>query len=329
MKPRDTDWEGVRLHFVTGKGGTGKTTVAAALALALAADGGRTLVMEVEGRQGLAQLFDHPPLPYEERKVAVAPGGGDVYALAVDPEEALVEYLQMFYNLRRAGQALTRFGVMDFATTIAPGMRDVLLTGKATEAVRRREDGRLLYDAVVVDAPPTGRIAPFLNVNAEVAGLARVGPIHTHAETVMRVIRSPETAVHIVTQLEEMPVQEAIDGAQELAKVSLPLGGIVINMVRPSLLPSRQLDAAARGRIDKRALAEGLEAVGINGGGGMVDGLSNELIEHAKRMVLERRERRALGDIGQPRYELPLLADGVDLGGLYELADALREQGAV
>ena len=143
MRARDTDWEGVRLHVVTGKGGTGKTTVAGALALALASGGRRVLLMEVEGRQGIAQVFDRPPLPYEERKIAVAPAtatrpGGDVYALAADPEAALIEYLEMFYNLRHAGTALTRLGVMDFATTIAPGLRDVLLTGKAAEATRRK-----------------------------------------------------------------------------------------------------------------------------------------------------------------------------------------------
>ena len=144
MTTRDTDWDGVRLHVVTGKGGTGKTTVAAALALALASAGRRVLLIEVEGRQGLARLFDCPPLPYEERKVALGLGaqgtgqGGDVYALAVDPEGALLDYLEMFYNLRRTGKALNRLGVMDFATTIAPGLSDVLVTGKATEAARRR-----------------------------------------------------------------------------------------------------------------------------------------------------------------------------------------------
>ena len=75
MTARDTDWDGVRLHVVTGKGGTGKTTVAAALALALAGSGRKVLLIEVEGRQGIARLFDSPPLPYAERKIAIGQGG--------------------------------------------------------------------------------------------------------------------------------------------------------------------------------------------------------------------------------------------------------------
>src|SRR6201992_4480467 len=96
-----------RVDVVTGKGGTGKTTVAAALALGLAAGGGRALLVEVEGRQGIAQLFDLKPLPYKELRIAQVPGGGEVRALAVGPEEALLEYLDMFYRLR-AGRPGTR-----------------------------------------------------------------------------------------------------------------------------------------------------------------------------------------------------------------------------
>jgi anion-transporting ArsA/GET3 family ATPase len=324
----DTDWDGVRLHVVTGKGGTGKTTVAAALALALAAGGRRTLLCEVENRQGIAQLFDVPQLPYEERKIAVAPGGGDVFALAVEPKAALLEYLEMFYRLGRAGRMLERLGAVDFATTIAPGVRDVLLTGKIYEAARRRTKAGPVYDAVVLDAPPTGRISQFLNVNEEVVGLAKVGPVRNQAGSIMSLLRSPQTAVHLVTVLEEMPVQETQDGVAELRRAGLPVGGVVVNMVRDPVLPQRALAAAARGRLDRGAVLSGLEAAGLGGRSAtLVDGLAAEAAEHAVRVALETRQRKELAALDRPTYELPALADGIDLGALYTIAELLRDAG--
>jgi hypothetical protein len=325
-----SDFPDVRLHVVTGKGGTGKTTVAAALALALASGGKKVLLTEVEGRQGIAQLFDSPPLPYEERKVAVAPDGGDVYALAIDPEMALLDYLHMFYKLSPNGipaRTLRRMGAIDFATTIAPGMRDVLLTGKVKEAAIRRDKGQYVYDAVVVDGPPTGRIARFLNISHEVSGLAKVGPIKTQSDNVMAVLRSSMTAVHLVTLLEEMPVQETIDGVAELQSVDLPVGGVVVNAVREPLLSPADLRAAEAGRLDTAALAAALKEAGLEAPDALVQALAAEAGEHASRVALEERGRDSLAALSRPSYELPLLPHAVDLGGLYALAGALREQG--
>jgi anion-transporting ArsA/GET3 family ATPase len=325
-----SDFADVRLHVVTGKGGTGKTTVAAALALALASGGKRVLLTEVEGRQGIAQLFDCPPLPYEERKVAVAPGGGDVYALAIDPEMALLDYLHMFYKLSPTGipaRTLRRMGAIDFATTIAPGLRDVLLTGKVKEAVVRKDKSGWAYDAVVLDAPPTGRITRFLNISHEVSGLAKVGPIKNQSDSVMAVLRSPQTAVHLVTLLEEMPVQETIDGVNELTSVDLPVGGVVVNAVREPLLQPADLAAAEQGSIDSAALAAGLKEAGLDAPAALVQALAAETLEHAARVALEERGRDALAGLSRPSYELPLLAHQVDLGGLYALAASLCEQG--
>jgi len=321
-----------RLQVVSGKGGTGKTTVAAALALALATEGKRALLVEVEGRQGIAQLFEAEALPYEERKIAVAPGGGEVYALAIDPELALLDYLQMFYKLGSAGRALKKLGAIDFATTVAPGLRDVLLTGKACEAVRRKDKrGRFAYDYVVMDAPPTGRITRFLNVNDEVAGLAKIGPIHNQAQAVMRVLKSPGTAVHMVTLLEEMPVQETADGIAELRAAKLPVGRIMVNMVRPAVLDQADLEFAQH--APRTAIAKSLSGAGLGGArrGGLAERLVDPLLkqadEYAERYALEHEQRAVLTEQGLPLHELPLLAEGMDLAGLYELATELRQQG--
>ena len=325
------DFPDVRLHVVTGKGGTGTTTVAASLALALASGGRKVLLTEVEGRQGIAQLFDCPPLQYEERKVAVAPGGGDVFALSIDPEDALLDYLHMFYKLSRTGVAartLRRIGAIEFATTVAPGLRDVLLTGKVKEAVVRRDSrGIPAYDAVVLDGPPTGRIARFLNISHEVGGLAKVGPIKSQSDNVMAVLRSPQTAVHLCTLLEEMPVQETIDGAAELESVGLPVGGVVVNAVRAPLLHPADLHAAEAGSLDRAALAAGLDKAGLDAPDPLLATLVAEAADHATRVALEERGRDTLGALHRPMYELPLLTDAVDLSSLYELAGMLKAQG--
>ena len=328
--PSDAHWPGVRLHVVTGKGGTGKSTVAAALALALASRGQDVLLCEVEARQGIAQLFDVPPLPYEERRIVQGPQGtGDVYALAIDLEGALLEYLAMYYRLGRAGKALDRFGVIDFATTIAPGLRDVLLTGKVYEAVHRnrRNKHARRYGAVVLDAPPTGRISQFLNVNSELAGLAKVGPVRHQADSVMNLLRSELSRVHLVTVLEDMPVQETVDGIAELRDLRLPIGGVVTNLTHPVELDGDERDQVLRTGLDGDALRADLQTAGVKPTGPLVEGLLDEAREHAERRELEDEQRKRVSGLDVPTYELPRLPDGVDLGGLYELAAELRRQG--
>jgi anion-transporting ArsA/GET3 family ATPase len=303
-----------RLHVITGKGGTGKTTVAAALALALATGGRRTLLVEVEGRQGIAQLFDIPPLPYEERVIATTPGGGEVRALAVDPEAALLEYLDMFYKLGAAGRALRKFGAIDFATTIAPGLRDVLLTGKVKEATTRTVGHRRVYDAVVLDAPPTGRIGRFLNVTAETARLAKVGPIKSQSEGVAALLHSPMTAVHLVTLLEEMPVQETLDAVAELRGLGIPVGRIIVNATRAPL---------RIGRLTQAELRRGLAAAGLPSDRATVTGLLTETQDYLVRQALEESLRADLVESGLPLIELPFLTQGVDRAGLDALAETL------
>ncbi|QGK68382.1 AAA family ATPase [Allosaccharopolyspora coralli] len=325
-------WNGAldhaRLHVVTGKGGTGKTTAAASLALALATGGRKVLLVEVEGRQGLAQVFDTAPLPYSETRIAAAPGGGEVRALAIDAEAALLEYLAMFYNLGFAGRTLRRMGAIEFVTTLAPGLRDVLFTGKIKECVGRTDArGRHLYDAVVVDAPPTGRVVQFLDVTRAMADLAKVGPVREQSEGVVRLLHSEDTVVHLVTLLEELPVREVVEAVAELDAAELRPGAVLLNRVSPDRLPARSTTAAADGRVDAKRIRAGLDSAGLNWNDEILDGLVTETVEHAVRTRAAVTAREELAEIDLPTLDLPDLTDGADLTGLYELAEHLREQG--
>jgi anion-transporting ArsA/GET3 family ATPase len=170
-----------------------------------------------------------------------------------------------------------------------------------------------VYRAVVLDAPPAGRIGRFLNVTAETARLAKVGPIKTQSEGVAALLRSPMTAVHVVTLLEEMPVQETADVLSELRSLRVPVGRVVVNAARAPLMS----------QVSRAQLRRGLAAAGLPADEETVRALHDEAGRRLARERLEAALRTELDALGHPLVELPLLADGVDRAGLVRLADAL------
>lgn len=264
-----------RVTIVAGKGGVGKTTVAAALALAAARQGLRALVIEVEGKSGLAALFGRADLVYDEAVLFDADpdkGFGDVRARTLTPDESLVEYLRE-HGLQRISKRLAESGALDMVATATPGIKDVLILGKVKQLERSAD-----ADVIIVDAPAAGHAITFLSSAQGLLDAVNVGPIQTQAEDVRELLTDAERCqVVLVTLAEETPVNELIETAYSLEdRIGIKLGPVVVNGVYPTLegldvdpvdaaaaadldLPTEDLDAmraAARFRIDRTDLQQ-------------------------------------------------------------------------
>jgi anion-transporting ArsA/GET3 family ATPase len=318
MTPALTD---SRVAVVSGKGGVGKTTVAAALATAAARSGKQVLLVEVEGRNGIGPPFGVAKLGYAAQRLA--PG---VTGLSVFPEEALGEYLKLFYGIGRIGGALARSRAVEFATDTAPGLRDILLIGKVLESERRRAEGRYLYDLVVVDAPPTGRLPRFLDAPRAIVELVHSGPIRKQAQSVLDMVYDRKRLqVVLVTLPEDMPVRETADAAETLRKMGVALGPVVVNGVWP------ELDARALGRDPAGALRAAADRGGVPLGDEAIARLAEVAASHGRRARNQRRAIKQLqGEIALSSVLLPyLFTTKVALPEIERLAETIRASEAL
>ncbi len=268
-----------RLVIVAGKGGVGKTTVSATLARAASRRGLRTLVIEVEGKSGLAAMFDADALGYEETTLVEpdeALGVGEVRARTLTPDDALLDYLETS-GMNRISKRLVSSGALDMVATAVPGIRDILVLGK----VRSLEQAGTV-DLIILDAPAAGHAITFLQSASGLVDAVRLGPINGQARDVLALLSDPARCqVILVTLPEETPVNELVDTAFQLEdRVGVSLGPVVINGCYPELeglatAPTKAagaagatlrkgeasaLAAAARFRRDRGALqAEQLE----------------------------------------------------------------------
>ena len=217
----------LRLLFVTGKGGVGKTTVAAGLAQLAAEHGKRVLVCEVDAKGDVTSLFEAPPTDFTPREIA--PG---VWSMSMDTEASLREYLKLHLRIPVVGRIGPLAKAFDFVATAAPGVREILTVGKLCWEVRESH-----YDLVVVDAPATGHVIAQLAAPQAIRELVKVGMVRDQTNWMVEMLSDPTlTAALIVSAPEEMPVTETIELVERIrSETTVDLAGIIVNKVLPEL----------------------------------------------------------------------------------------------
>jgi len=221
-----------RCLFFTGKGGVGKSTMAAATALLAARTGRRVLLVEVDAKGDVPAQFEQKAVGFAPREVY--PG---VLAMSMDTETSLREYLRVSMRVPVIGKLGPLAKVLDFVATAAPGVKEILTVGKIMWEVREAIEGRAEHDIVIVDAAATGHIVAQLGAADAIQELVDVGPLRDQTRWVSELLGDPDvTAVNIVTTPEEMPVTETIELVARLrAEVDVPLGAVIVNRVLPEL----------------------------------------------------------------------------------------------
>ena len=297
-----------RVVIVAGKGGVGKTTVTATLATAAARAGMSVLIVEVEGKSGLATAFARPPLGYEEQELAPK-----IRGRTLTPDAALRDWLE-HNGLKRISKRLVQTGALDVIATAVPGMKDILVLGK----VKSLEQGRGA-DLIVVDAPAAGHAITFLTSAHGLLDAVTVGPVRKQAKDVVELLSDPDRCqVLLVTLPEETPVNEVIDTAFTIEdRVGVRLGPVVVNGCYEDL----PLDAAAATAAAARADAELLNVFVSDR---EAHDLAGAAAFRAERAAIQRSQADRLAErLPLPQIRLPFVF-GAELGvpEIGALADA-------
>ena len=222
----------LRLVFVTGKGGVGKTTVAAGLAQLAAEHGKKVLVCEVDAKGDVTSLFEAPPTDFTPREIA-----SGIWSMSMDTEASLREYLKLHLRIPVVGRIGPLAKAFDFVATAAPGVREILTVGKLCYEVRERN-----YDIVIVDAPASGHVIGQLAAPQAINDLVKVGLIRSQTDWMLDILSDQRcTGLVAVCTPEEMPVSETLELATRVREeTTVRLSAVVINRVLPELFGQRE-----------------------------------------------------------------------------------------
>lgn len=227
--------------FVTGKGGVGKTTVAVALGMRAAAEGKRTIVCEVSAQENASRIFEHAEVGFHEVEMSE-----NLWSISIDPDESMREYVLLQLKVRAMRDMLFRSRIFSYLAAATPGLKELVTIGKIWELAqldRKVKQGRK-YDLVIVDAPATGHGIGFLQTPRTFAAIARVGPIHSQAQQLDRLITDQEhTGVAVVALPEEMPVNESAALEHDLREeVGVAVDRVYMNGLYPERFSNQEAE---------------------------------------------------------------------------------------
>ena len=308
-----------RIVFLTGKGGVGKSTVAAALGVVATRQGKRTIICEVAQQERMSSVFHTHGVGYRETEIAE-----DLYAFSIDPQRALEEYLQLQIKIKPIYDLMFKNRIFTYFAAATPGLRELVTIGKVWELAQldRRVKKGAKYDLVIVDAPATGHGIGILRTPKTFSDIARVGPIKRQADAISDFITDSDlTSVCAVAWPEEMPVNETLDLRRNLhEELGLDLDRVFMNGLYPELFSDDEA-ATLRERLEQEEAA--------NGAGGVVPraALRAALSEHRRATAQREQLQRLREESGEDVVELPFLFRAqVDMEAVAELADVIEDR---
>ncbi|MHB8507924.1 MAG: ArsA family ATPase [Candidatus Dormibacteria bacterium] len=284
-----------RVIILTGKGGVGKSTTSAALALVAAQRGKKVLLVEVDAKGNLPDFFDAHRVGFRPKRLHQG-----IHGLSMQPSESMHEYLRLY--LKVPGFSLRPLeGFIGYTSGAIPGLKEILVTGKIYWEERKKDaEDRPLWDLLIVDGAPTGHAVGQLGAARHLAGLIRSGPIHDQSESIADLLSNTErTALVLVAIPEEMPVNETLDLAGRFAEeTDIVPQALIVNQLQPPILPQPQLD-------QMRRLTRGAGRAGF-----LQEHPDGQALLDAAEIMLDARARslslgKQLDDLGLPTLRVP------------------------
>jgi anion-transporting ArsA/GET3 family ATPase len=306
-----------RLVFLTGKGGVGKSTVAAALGMLAARRGKRTIICEVAQQERMSSVFHTKGVGYHETEIAK-----DLFAFSIDPQRALEEYLLMQIKIKPVYDLMFKNRIFTYFAAATPGLRELVTIGKVWELAQldRRVKRGAKYDLVIVDAPATGHGIGILRTPKTFSDIARVGPIKRQADAIYDFVTDTElTSVCAVAWPEEMPVNETLDLRRNLRReLNIDLDEIFMNGLYPALFSEPEAETV-------QDLLERGEAANGDGSPLVRAALRAALSEYRRATAQQQQLARLESESGEDVIELPFLfRPEMDMQAIEELTDVVE-----